>query len=150
MFPSGVEPPEDDAALARVRLDQVRRERSRRFVDCFLGLELWKRLELERVWEALLDGPEEAAEGRGRASPRCYPSTALDDLLGIEEGKIHDTRLYCCLDHMLPHKTKLECDLTRRYGEPFAAEFDVLLYDLTNSYVEGGGERPDDAPRLLA
>jgi len=25
---------------------------------------------------------------------RWYPSTALDDLLGIEEGKVNDTRLY--------------------------------------------------------
>jgi hypothetical protein len=39
---------------------------------------------------------------------RWYPSTALDDLLGIEEGKINDTRLYRCLDHILPQKTKLE------------------------------------------
>ena len=72
---------------------------------------------------------------------RWYPSTALDDLLGIEEGKINDTRLYRCLDRLLPHKTKLEQHLTRRYGELFAAEFDVLLYDLTSSYVEGAAEK---------
>jgi hypothetical protein len=30
-----------------------------------------------------------------------YPSTALDDLLEIEEGKINDTRLYRCLDRIL-------------------------------------------------
>ncbi len=82
---------------------------------------------------------------------RWYPSTALDDLLGIEEGKINDTRLYRCLDQILPHKTKLERHLKQRYGELFGAEFDVLLYDLTSTYVEGrGGEESDDAPRLLA
>ena len=160
LFPSDVEPPEDDSAVARVRLDQVRLERSRRFGDCFLGLELWKRLELDRFWEPLLDGPEDAAEvpwsriaallainrlcapGSELAiEERWYPSTALDDLLGIEEGKINDTRLYRCLDRLLPHKTKLERHLTRRYGELFAAEFDVLLYDLTSSYVEGAAEK---------
>jgi len=160
LFPSDVEPPADDSAVARVRLDQVRLERSRRFGDCFLGLELWRRLELDRFWEALLDGPEEAAEvpwsrvavllainrlcapGSELAIEECwYPSTALDDLLGIEAGKINDTRLYRCLDRLLPHKTKLERHLTRRYGELFAAEFDVLLYDLTSSYVEGGAEK---------
>src|SRR5207247_1474265 len=47
---------------------------------------------------------------------RWYPSTALDDLLGIEEGKINDTRLYRCLDQILPHKTKLEGHLKERYG----------------------------------
>ena len=72
---------------------------------------------------------------------RWYPSTALDDLLEIEEGKINDTRLYRCLDRMLPHKTKLEQHLKQRYGELFGAEFDVLLYDLTSTYVEGADEK---------
>ncbi len=71
---------------------------------------------------------------------RWYPSTALDDLLGIEEGKINDTRLYRCLDRILPHKTKLERHLKDRYGALFGAEFDVLLYDLTSTYVEGAAE----------
>jgi hypothetical protein len=31
---------------------------------------------------------------------RWYPSTALDDLLEIPEGKINDTRLYRCLDRI--------------------------------------------------
>src|SRR5437016_2774051 len=160
LFPSDVEPPEDDAAVARVRLDQVRLERSRWFGDCFLGLELWKRLELDGFWEALLDRPDDAAEvpwsriaavlsinrlcapGSELAiEERWYPSTALDDLLGIEEGKINDTRLYRCLDRILPQKTKLEQHLKQRYGELFGAEFDVLLYDLTSTYVEGAAEK---------
>jgi transposase len=160
LFPSDVEPPEDDPTVARVRLDKVRLERSRRFGDCFLGLELWKRLELDRFWEALLDRPDDPADvpwsriaallavnrlcapGSELAiEERWYPSTALDDLLGIEEGKINDTRLYRCLDRLLPHKTQLERHLTGRYGELFRAEFDVLLYDLTSSYVEGAAEK---------
>ena len=42
---------------------------------------------------------------------------------------------------MLPHKTKLEQHLKQRYGELFGAEFDVLLYDLTSTYVEGAAEK---------
>src|SRR6266581_9567562 len=160
LFPSDVAAPEDDATVARVRLDQVRLERSRRFGDGFLALELWKRLELDRFWEALLDGAEDAADvpwsriaallavnrlcapGSELAiEERWYPSTALDDLLVIEEGKINDTRLYRCLDHILPQKTKLEQHLKQRYGELFGAEFDVLLYDLTSTYVEGAAEK---------
>ena len=72
---------------------------------------------------------------------RWYPDTALDDLLRSEEGKINDTRLYRCLDRLLPHKKELERHLKQRYGELFGAEFDVLLYDLTSSYVEGAAER---------
>jgi transposase len=118
------------------------------------GAGLWKRLELDRFFAAALD--QDAADvawsriaavlainrlcapGSELAiEQRWYPSTALDDLLGIEEGKINDTRLYRCLDRLLPHKTKLEQHLKQRYGELFGAEFDVLLYDLTSTYVEG-------------
>jgi len=35
-----------------------------------------------------------------------YPSTALDDLLHIAKGKINDTRLYRCLDRLLPLKPR--------------------------------------------
>jgi len=158
LFPSHVEVPDDDPQVARVIVNRVRLERTRQFGACFLGWELWKRLELDRFFELGLD--EEAAEVRwSRAAAvlainrlcapgselaieeRWYPSTALDDLLEIEEGKINDTRLYRCLDRMLPHKSKLEQHLKQRYGELFGAEFDVLLYDLTSTYVEGAAEK---------
>jgi transposase len=158
LFPSAVEPPREETGVARVLLEQVRLERTRRFGDCFLGRELWRRLGLDRLFEELLD--REAAQvpwsqvaavlainrlcapGSELAiEQRWYPATALDDLLGIEEGKINDTRLYRCLDRLLPHKTKLERHLKQRWGELFAAEFDVLLYDLTSSYVEGASAK---------
>jgi transposase len=158
LFPSQVEAPADDPQVARVLLDKVRLERTRQFGPGWLGLELWKRLELDRFFAAALDqeGADVAwsriaavlainrlcAPGSELAiEQRWYPSTALDDLLGIEEGKLNDTRLYRCLDRILPHKTKLERHLKQRYGELFGAEFDVLLYDLTSTYVEGAAEK---------
>jgi transposase len=160
LFPSEVEPPEDDPAVARVRLDKVRLERTRRFGDCFLGLELWRRLTLDHFSETVLDRLEEPADvpwsriatllainrlcapGSELAiEERWYPTTALDDLLHIQAGKINDTRLYRCLDRLIPHKTKFERHLAERYGELFAAQYDVLLYDLTSSYVEGAGAK---------
>jgi len=158
LFPSHIEVPDDDPQVARVLVNRVRLERTRQFGACFLGWELWKRLGLDVFFEQALD--EEAAEvpwsrvaavlGINRLcapgselaiEERWYPSTALDDLLEIEEGKINDTRLYRCLDRILPHKTKLEQHLKQRYGELFGAEFDVLLYDLTSTYVEGTAEK---------
>src|SRR5258708_24743869 len=56
------------------------------------------------------------------------------------KGKINDARLYRCLDRLLPLKSKIEQHLKQRYGELFEAEFDVLLYDLTSTYVEGAAE----------
>ena len=158
LFPSHVAPPPDDPQVARVLLNKVRLERTRQFGACFLGLELWKRLELDRFFEPAVDGESAdvpwsrvaallainrlCAPGSELAiEQRWYPSTALDDLLQIEEGKINDTRLYRCLDRILPHKTKLERHLKNRYGQLFGAEFDVLLYDLTSTYVEGAAEK---------
>src|ERR1700683_5292926 len=158
LFPSHVAPPEDDPQVARVLVSKVRLERTRQFGACYLGLDLWKRLELDRFFEqAVDDDPADVPWSRVAAllainrvcapgselaiEERWYPSTALDDLLGIEEGKINDTRLYRCLDRILPHKTKLERHLKERYGELFGAEFDVLLYDLTSTYVEGAAEK---------
>src|SRR5246500_5561261 len=158
LFPAQVEAPGDGPQVARVLVNQVRLERMRQFGACWLGLELWGRLGLDGFFEKYLEeqeadvawsrvtavlainrlcapGSELAIEERG------YPSTARDDLLQIEEGKINDTRLYRCLDRILPHKTKLEQHLKQRYGELFGAEFDVLLYDLTSTYVEGAAEK---------
>jgi transposase len=158
LFPSHVTPPADDPQVARVLLNKVRLERTRQFGSCFLGLELWKRLDLDRFFEQTVDGdPADVPWSRVAAllainrlcapgselaiEQRWYPSTALDDLLQIDEGKINDTRLYRCLDRILPHKTKLERHLKDRYGALFGAEFDVLLYDLTSTYVEGAAEK---------
>lgn len=43
-----------------MRENEVRFERVRQFGNGYRGLELWKRLGLDRFWEALLD--EEAAD----------------------------------------------------------------------------------------
>src|SRR5207237_8165221 len=60
LFPAEVEPPEDDPNVARVLLNKVRLERSWQFGNCYVGLELWKRLELDRFYEELID--EERAD----------------------------------------------------------------------------------------
>src|SRR3989475_10993541 len=95
LFPSQVEPPPDDPQVARVLLNQVRLERTRQFGSCWLGLELWKRLELDRFFEqAIDDDPADGPWSRGAAlltinrlcapvsglavEQRWYPSTALD------------------------------------------------------------------------
>jgi transposase len=156
LFSSEAEVP-DDPNVARVLVKKVRVERTRRFGDCYLGLELWKQLGFAEFLALHLDvdgadvawsrvaavlainrlcdpGSELAVE------QHWYPSTALDDLLHIAKGKINDTRLYRCLDRLLPLKTKIEQHLKQRFGELFQAEFDVLLYDLTSTYVEGAAE----------
>ena len=55
LFPSHVEPPAGDAQVACVLVNQVRLERTRQFGACYLGLELWRRLELDRFFEQAVD-----------------------------------------------------------------------------------------------
>ena len=55
LFPSEVEPPENDPNVARVLLKKARLERPRHFGNCFLALELWKRLGLDEFWQSRLD-----------------------------------------------------------------------------------------------
>lgn len=160
LFPAEVAPAEEEAGdeVARVLVNKVRLERTRQFGTCFLGWELWKQLRLDEFYAQALDSEAaDVAWSRVAAvmainrlcapgselaiEQRWYPATALDDLLGIEDGKLNDTRLYRCLDKILPHKTKLEQHLKQRYGELFGAQFDVLLYDLTSTYVEGAAEQ---------
>jgi transposase len=180
LFPSDVKAPEDDPDVAQVLLGKVRLERVREFGACYLGLELWKRLQLDRFFEQALDDESAEVAWSGVAAilaihrlcapgselaieQRWFPSTALDDVLHVDARQINDSRLYRCLDRILPLKTELERHLKERYGALFQAEFDVLLYDLTSSYVEGEAEgnpmmkrgysrdgRPDSKQVLIA
>ena len=50
---------------------------------------------------------------------------------------VNHTRLYQGLDRLLPHKAELEQHLKYCYGELFALDFDLLLYDVTSTYFEG-------------
>ena len=58
LFPSHMEPPADDPQVARVLLNQVRLERTRQFGACWLGLELWRRLGLDRFFQEAVDQHE--------------------------------------------------------------------------------------------
>jgi len=58
--------------------------------------------------------------------------------LGDEE--VNKDRLYRGLDHLLKHKAAIEGHLSRRAGELFAIENEVLLYDVTSTYFEGEAE----------
>ena len=48
-----------------------------------------------------------------------------------------DNRLYRTLDQLLRHNEALEVHLKDRLGELFDLEVDLLMYDVTNTFVEG-------------
>lgn len=64
-----------------------------------------------------------------------YRRTALSDLLQLDDLQVNKGRLYRGLDELFEHKAALEAHLSKRYGELFAVENEVLLYDVTSTYM---------------
>ena len=140
-----------------VRLKGIRIERSRRFGDVYLALALWRGTGLEELCERLLPAGKERISWAKIAAVLvtarlCEPSselhiaedwyrhTALSDLLQLEDDQVNKDRLYRALDHLILHKEALEAHLSRRCGELFAVQNEVLLYDVTSTYFEGQAE----------
>ena len=76
-----------------------------------------------------------------------YRRTALCDLLQLGNEEVNKDRLYRALDHLLAHKASLEAHLSKRCGELFAVQNEVLLYDVTSTYFEGQAEGNPQAQR---
>jgi transposase len=140
-----------------VRLKGLRLERSRRFGDVYLALALWRGTGLAELCERLLPCGKEAVPWAKMAAVLvvarlCEPSselhiaedwyrrTALSDLLQLDGDLVNKDRLYRALDLLLEHKAELEAHLSRRCGELFAVDNEVLLYDVTSTYFEGEAE----------
>ncbi len=147
-----------------VDVKRVHIERSRKFGGPWLGLELMRRLELDRfLSEALSQGREEIpwplmatilvlgrlcdAASELHLAERFYESSALSDLLSVPAEKINEDRLYRALDAVLPHKAALEKHLKDKLGELFELDYDLLLYDVTSTYFEGQAEANPQAQR---
>ena len=140
-----------------VRLKGIRIERSRQFGDVYLALALWRGVGLSQlVAELLPAGKERVAWEKIAAvlvaARLCQPSselhiaedwyrrTALPDLLQLDEALLNKDRLYRALDRLVGHKAAIEAHLSRRAGELFAIENEMLLYDVTSTYFEGQAE----------
>jgi len=141
-------------APLKVVIDKVRVERSRSFGDVWLAWQLWKVLGLDAFCETVfgegretVPWPEVAAilvlarlcepSSELHIAEDWYRRTALEDILGVDPELVNHMRLYRGLDRLLPHKADLEAHLKHCYGELFAVDFDLLLYDVTSTYFEG-------------
>jgi len=150
--------------VAEVVLSSLVVRRPRRFGDCWVGCKLWEDLGLRAFWETAL------GEQRGEVpwakvvellavnrlcEPRSelfihekwFPQTAMDLLLDCTTAVAEKDRLYRALDRIVAHKAALERHLADKWRDLFGARFDVLLYDLTSTYFEGGAEEVDQAAR---
>jgi len=158
LFPEDRLVPADAIDSVRVKLSEMKLERARPYGNCWLGCELWRQLELSRFWsEKLPQGRESVSWAQVlqllvvnrlidpgsefRLHRQWFDQSAMDVLLGQDFAVAEKDRLYRCLDRVLKHKQDLFVHLQQRWKDLFEAEFDLLLYDLTSTYVEGEAEQ---------
>lgn len=148
----------------QVKLGEMKLRRARSYGNCWLGCELWRQLELDRFWEEKLPRGREQVSwaqvlellvvnrlidpgSEFRLHRQWFDLSAMDMLLGVDFAVAEKDRLYRCLDRILEHKQALFVHLQQRWKNLFDTQFDVLLYDLTSTYVEGEAEQNPKAKR---
>ena len=157
LFPEDREIPADALGGVQVKLAEMELRRPRAFGNYWLGCELWRQLRLSEFWEERLgEGREEVGWAKVlellvvsrlvspgsefRLHRQGFDQSAMGDLLGTGFAVAEKDRLYRCLDRIVEHKAALFDHLRQRWQDLFQARFDVLLYDLTSTYLEGEGE----------
>lgn len=150
----GLFDPPLEKEVVQVRLNGIRLERVRRFGDVWLGDKLWRMAGFDEFFAGRLvrgdeDIPWWTLAELLTVARLCEPSselhiaedwlrkTALADILGVDEGKINEDRLYRGLDKLLPLKEALQAHLKGRWEGLFGIRYDLLLYDVTSTYFEG-------------
>lgn len=153
-----------DASIVRLKLSELRLERPRQWGACWLALQLWQELKLDRFWGGRLRPSRKgtrwdlvlfvlvayrliAPGSEWRLHRAWYARSALMDLLGTDAALADIHALYRCHDRLLAHKQALFDHLVGRWRDLFNASFDVLLYDLTSTYFEANPPFPDDDKR---
>jgi len=153
-----------DASIVGLKLSQVRMRRPRQWGACWLALELWRTLELDRFWAARLEPSRKgtrwdlvlfvlvayrliAPGSEWRLHREFFERSALGDLLGGDASLAESHALYRCHDLLLEHKQAVFDHLVGRWRDLFNASFDVLLYDLTSTYFEADPPFPEGDKR---
>jgi transposase len=158
LFSEDHEIPAEAAGMVQVRLSKIELRRPRAFGNCWLACELWRQLQLEAFWREKLSRHVQRETvpwekvlrllvvnrliepgSEFRLHRHWFDQSAMAELLDADFAVAEKDRLYRCLDRILEHKQALFVHLRQRWQDLFAAQFDVLLYDLTSTYIEGEG-----------
>ena len=153
-----------DAAVVRLKLAELRLCRPRQWGGCWLAVNLWRELALDRFWAERL-GPSRkgtrwhqvllllatyrllAPGSEWRLHRQWFEGSAMADLLGEDVGLAEIHKLYRCHDRLLEHKQALFDHLVGRWRDLFNVSFDVLLYDLTSTYFASDPPFPEGDKR---
>lgn len=153
LFPEERAPELTDEQVVRIRLDQLALRRPRQWGACWLACHLYRKLRLDAFWTERLQPSRKGTRwdhvlqtlvayrlidpgSEWRLHREWFDKSAMADLLGADYRLAVDDTLYRCLDHLPAHKEALFSHLQQRWKDLFAAEFEVLLYDLTSTYFE--------------
>jgi transposase len=164
LFPEDRVPEAGDTPAVHVRLEQLQLSRPRSWGACWLSDQLWRELQLDTFFAPRLGVSREGTDwekvlrvltlyrllspgSEWRLHRHWFGTTALADLLGVDERHAQDDTLYRGLDGLLAHKDALFTHLRQRWSDLFAAKFDVLLYDLTSTYFECAVPTEETDPR---
>jgi transposase len=164
LFPDDRPVPAEAIDGIQVRLSGLELHRARAFGNCWLANELWQQLGLQEFWEERLGQGHEGVSwekvlrllvvnrwlepgSEFRVHRHWFVESAMDILLESDFAVAEKDRLYRCLDRILAHKQELFVWLKQKWAELFAADFEVLLYDLTSTYFEGTMEENPKAQR---
>jgi transposase len=164
LFPDDRTLPAGAVDSIQVRLSGLELRRARPFGNCWLASELWDQLGLGEFWRTRLGAGREAVSwekvlrllvvnrllepgSEFRVHRHWFVESGMDVLLEEDFSVAGKDRLYRCLDRILEHKTELFVWLKQKWAELFAADFEVLLYDLTSTYFEGAMEDNPKARR---
>ena len=164
LFPDDREIPLDAVDSVQVKLSGLELRRPRIFGHCWLACELWQQLGLDEFWQARLPEAREAVSwekvlrllvanrlldpgSEFRVHRQWFVDSAMDELLQSDFTVAEKDRLYRCLDRILAYKQELFVWLKQKWADLFAADFEVLLYDLTSTYFEGEMEHNPKAKR---
>ena len=164
LFPEDRELPADELNSVQVNLSGLELRRPRVFGSCWLACELWNQLGMEEFWQQHIASGREAVSwekvlrllvvnrlldpgSEFHVHRQWYVDSAMDELLQTDFAVAAKDRLYRCLDRVLEHKQELFVWLKQKWADLFDADFEVLLYDLTSTYFEGGMEQNPKARR---
>src|SRR5579864_3551784 len=164
LFPEDREIPADALDSVQVRLSELQLRRPRMFGNCWLACELWQQLGLDEFWQQRLPEGREGVSwekvlrllvvnrlldpgSEYHVHRQWFVDSAMDELLETDFAVAEKDRLYRCLDRVLAYKQELFVWLQQKWAELFAADFEVLLYDLTSTYFEGEMEQNAKARR---
>ena len=153
LFPDDRTAPLGLANSVQVRLNELSLHRPRQWGGCWLAMELWGHLGLDRFWASRLPRSRKGTDwlnvlktlvgyrlldpgSEWRLHRDWFKNCAMADLLGEDDSVAAKDTLYRCLDKLCEHKADLFSYLKERWADLFNASYDILLYDLTSTYFE--------------